>query len=78
MSIINILTNTEAEMNQIIIQFFLLYERNKGLFFLIFFNLIFLVDLFILYGCGLWPSTVILCYYLIFHYKMCISYSVQF
>lgn len=32
MPIISILTNTEAEMNQIIINFFLLYKRNNGLF----------------------------------------------
>lgn len=79
MPIISILTNTEAEMNQIIINFFLLYKRNNGLFCpFFFFILIFLVDLFILHGCCFWTKTVILYHYLIFHYKRLISYSVQF
>ena len=37
MPIISILTNTEAEMNQMIINFFLSYERNNSLFCPVFF-----------------------------------------
>lgn len=80
MSIISILTNEETEMNQIIIEIFLLSEKNKGLFCPVF--LFFFYPHFpgwpIYFSCGFWTNTVILCDYLIFHYKRCISYSVQF